>query len=55
MVEKNPHLAICVLLVAEGVLHFGLASIRSAGEAVVSQCNGHVAAHIDLVVLKDDV
>ena len=35
-VFRRAHLAVRILLVAEGVLHFGLASIGGAGEVVIS-------------------
>ena len=55
MVQEDAHLAIRVLLVAEGVLHLGLAAICSAGEVVVAHGNGHTSAHIDLVIVENHI
>ena len=55
MVQENAHLAVGVLLVTKGVLHFGLASIRAAGEIVISHGNGRIAGHLDLVVVEHNV
>ena len=53
--EEDAHLAVRILLVAESVLNFGLASICSAGEEVVAHGNGNIASHINLVVVKNHV
>ena len=37
---RDPLLAVSILLVAKGVLHFGLASVRATGEVVISHGNG---------------
>ena len=50
--EEDAHLAVRILLVAESVLNFGLASICSAGEEVVAHGNGNIASDINLVVVK---
>ena len=55
MVEANAQLAVGIPLVAERVLHFGLAAICSVGEVVGAHGNGNIAADIDLVVLEDHV
>ena len=53
--EEDAHLAVSILLVAESVLNFGLASICSAGEEVVAHGNGNIATDINLVVVKNHV
>jgi len=55
VVEKDAHLSIVVLLVAEGVLDFGLAAILRTGEVVVAHGDCDLTAHIDMVVVEDDV
>ena len=55
MVEEDAHLAVRILLVAESVLNFGLASICSAGEKVVAHGNGNIAADMNFVVVKNHI
>ena len=55
MVEEDAQLAVGVPLVAERVLHLGLASICSAGEEVGAHGNGNIASDVDLVVFKNHV
>ena len=55
MVQEDAHVAVSILLVAKGVLYFGLASIRTAGEIVVAHGDGRVAVHLNLVVVEHNV
>ena len=53
--EANAQLAVGVPLVAERVLHFGLAAICSVGEVVGAHGDGNIASDINLVVFKNHV
>ena len=55
MVKEDAHLAVCILLVSERVLNFGLAPICSAGEEVRAHGKGSIAGDIDLVIVEDHV
>ena len=53
--QEDAHFTVCILLVAESILNFGLASICSAGEEVGAHSNGNLSTDINLVVLEDHV
>jgi len=50
--QENPHLAVIVLLVAEGVLDAALVASGRVREQVVAHCDSRVAVAIDLVVAE---
>ena len=53
--QEDAHFTVCILLVAEGILNFGLASVCSACEEVVAHRNGNIATNVHLVVAKDHI
>ena len=53
--QEDAHVAVRILLIAERILHLGLASIGAAGEVVVAHGDGRVAIHLNLVVVEHDV
>jgi len=55
VVQENAHLAVGILLVAEGVLDRDLFAGRCAGEDVRAHCDRRVAVEVDLVVRELDV
>ena len=55
MVQEDAHIAVRILLIAERILHLGLASIGAAGEIVVAHGDGRVAIHLNLVVVEHNL